>query len=150
MNKIYLISDGEYSDYRITAAYSTMELAQGHVDLMGGQIELYDVDPNYKERIPNYKEGYFPFRIIYDIDENTFEVKKYTWSESSNDVNYCLPYGGKANDRWAIRCIAQDEFHALKISNERIMQIKAMGYLHMSFEEYWKIKFGEGQNYKDI
>ena len=45
MSKVYLLTDGEYSDYHVTGVYSTREnaeLMRGHI---GGDIEEHDLDP---------------------------------------------------------------------------------------------------------
>ena len=54
MNTIYVVTAGEYSDYRIMAAFSTREGAQAYIDawpLAAACIEEYPVDapPEHKD-----------------------------------------------------------------------------------------------------
>lgn len=45
MDKVYLVTTGDYSSYGVVAVYSTQEKAQKLVDLMkDGDIEEYDLD----------------------------------------------------------------------------------------------------------
>ena len=153
MDNIYLVSQGEYSDYRISAAFSTKEKAEEYIRLRGGELETYYIDPDILDGIPNYIEGYWPFKITYYMDSNTYEAERCVWSRYENNKNYCMPYGdygGYGKPRWQIECIAKDEQHALKIASERIAQIKALNLINCTFSEYWNIKFGEGQPFQDI
>lgn len=148
MDKVYLVSDGEYSDYRIMQAFSTRELAQEYVNECGGDIEEYLLDVNWREGIKNYKRGYLPFNIIYNISDNDYVATEWKYSTGDNYVNYCLPSGD--DKTWTIRCLAKDGQHAVKIANERISQIKALNLINASFDDYWDIKFGKDNPYTDI
>lgn len=61
MAKIYLVTDGEYSDYSIYGAFSSREKAQQYIDarnapdtcwrLSGANIEEWEIDEGLSERL---------------------------------------------------------------------------------------------------
>ena len=44
MTTIYLVTDGEYSDYHVVCACSTKELAEGVAKRLGATVEEYELD----------------------------------------------------------------------------------------------------------
>lgn len=149
MSKIYIVTEGEYSDYSINNVFSTEEKAKEFIAERGGGIEEFELDPDWRNEITNYIKGYFPFEVIYHYNTNEYKATKRVWSAYGNYKNYCMPYGS-AEIKWTIKCIAQDEQHALKIASERIAQIKALNLINISFYDYWEIKFGAGGEFQDI
>lgn len=109
MTAIYLVTDGEYSDYRVMGAFSTPEKAQAYVDANGGEFEAMVLDE---------QEGAAPrpwFRS--SIDLKTGEIT-HRWVDTATkkpqDSESCI-YGtsGRAGGHSAI---SQD--HADKLAVE--------------------------------
>jgi hypothetical protein len=117
--KIYIVTDGIYSDYKICGVYTTKELAQKFVDIYGGEIEQWEVDDD--EVIKN---KYNLYKITMDISGNTKEIN------ISNDWYDYLRINKYDNDITHVRfeedlthldifVLAKDEQSAIKIANEK-------------------------------
>ena len=121
MTKIYLVSDGDYSDYSVCGVFSTEEKANQFIKhFKMGEIEEYELDP-----IPDnvYKENKKLFFVrmqrngkvdnIYKIEPHYFqppEFRKNTFEPESELFIYV----------WA-----NDQKHAIKIVNEKRTQLIA-------------------------
>jgi len=124
--KLYLVSDGSYSDYRILGIYSSMELAERARALFNAdnELESWDLDA-----IPDHPPGLLPWIVDMDRDGNSKSTRRrsmeghdnYPWCPSHYDnlVSYYV---------WA-----ENEAHAVKIANERRVQLIASG----DYTESW-------------
>lgn len=123
---IYVVTDGEYSDYRIKAVFTEKERAEKYIKLYGGVIEEYEAN---KELIHEdlYDRGFRPFQIWYDVKEETMKIEERTFGLTHFDPNLIGPVL-QGMGLW-IHCYAKDKEHAAKIANERIMQKKALNQL---------------------
>ena len=65
MKKIFAVSSGSYSDYRVNAVFSTEELAQEYMDVVKqsdyNDIEEYEVDP---PAVNLLRSGYSVWRVL--------------------------------------------------------------------------------------
>lgn len=123
--KVYIVTQGRYSDYHIDRVFSTREKAQEYLDHIGNdndaEIEEYNID----EETPR---GVFAYRvIIYDYPDKDTEVRLWSSSEFYKDTFHYHTYKGKKSYQFDIE--TKDAPHAIKIASERLMQIKAMPYL---------------------
>jgi hypothetical protein len=109
--KLFLVSDGCYSDYRICGIYTTQEKAELARKLYAADndVEEWEVDA-----MPDHPPGLFAFQVIMDREGSVSLVSFYdaeampnrTWMPSGNlGVRFYM---------WA-----KDEEHAVKIANER-------------------------------
>lgn len=77
MKKVYVVSSGSYSDYKVEAIFSTKKLAEEFEtlvpDLDYNDIEEYEFDPPTADLI---KRGYSIWRIHMLIDGTTEMVEK--------------------------------------------------------------------------
>lgn len=116
MSKVYIVNSGEYSDWNIDAAFSTLEKAKTYRD----------------------SSDYFHDNIIeMEIDKpNDFPIgkKAYRVSFRKDGTCYCNSVepekvDNKTNptfhDMMVTTCWATDKKHAIKIANERRVQIIA-------------------------
>lgn len=122
--KVYIVTQGDYSDYHIEQVFSTREKAQEYIDHTGydnSWIEEYDVD----EEVPR---GTFLYLVVmYDND----------WPATasllaSDSVKDTVHYD---HNTTYFTIEAKDAPHAVKIASERFMQIKAMPYLFPRLKE---------------
>lgn len=64
--KVYVVTEGSYSDYHIEAIFSDKLKAEIHAALIEGDVAEWDVDSVYvdtNQKIITYAEvGFFPFR----------------------------------------------------------------------------------------
>ena len=134
--KVYIVTQGSYSDYHIDRVFSTIEKAQEYLDHIGNdndaEVEEYNID----EETPR---GVFAYRvIIYDYPDKDTEVRLWSSSEFYKDTFHYHTYKGKKSYQFDIETTGAP--HAIKIASERLMQIKAMPYLfpRMKDECVWK------------
>lgn len=128
MEKVYVVTSGEYSDYGIDAIFSTQELAQKFIDVFSKDkwrsmsVEQWDLDP-IKTHLKQNRKPYF-LRIdkkgnICDLElaENSYGFKE---DIPEAEISYT------ADLKWMnIYCFADDESHAVKIAGEKRSQILA-------------------------
>lgn len=124
MKKIYVVTAGDYSDYRIVAMFSTKKLAQSFIDSFAAStvydrfndVEEYELNP-FKSDL---SAGRKPYIVRMCKDGQVKQVKLVEASDFHQSDRYS--YGNEIN----ISCFANDETHAIKIANERRVQIIAM------------------------
>lgn len=125
--KVYIVTQGEYSDYHIEGVFSTREKAQEYLDHIGSAwnagIEEYNID----EETPR---GVFLYnvKILDDGGKAVVEIMerddRFTYRRK--DV---FGYHFTFITGWWFNVEAEDAKHAVKIASERLMQIKALPYM---------------------
>ena len=112
--KIFIVTAGSYSDYRIEAAFSTEERAKAYIEARHG-----DNDLDYLEQIVDEivdPVGLKRFVVQLDFSGDVFSVS----AKSSDDYEQVIYRDGKPPlfywGGWA-----RDEEHAVKIAHERMM-----------------------------
>lgn len=121
---MYVVTAGEYSDYSIEAMFDEESLAKAYIASVKSsgyqqmRIETYNLNPNEKQLRSGYKsylvrmtkDGICP--EMYQSDRTPFD--------GENDTPF---FDTRQN---LVMCVfAKDEQHALKIVNERRIEIKA-------------------------
>jgi hypothetical protein len=128
--KIYIVTDGSYSDYSIRGVYSTKEKAELAHKLFAAEndVEEYKVD-NF-EGVP---DGMFYYEVKMDKEGNTeeAEIKNYQYA----DADEWQPYGD--DNVCSFSMWAKDKEHAIKIANERRIRLIESGSWTTSWED-WK------------
>jgi hypothetical protein len=123
MKKLYVVTSGEYSDYEISAIFDTKELAEKYIDSFSlgyyteMRIEEYDLNPNKAA----LKKGHKAYFVRMDKDGNTKEI-------NILDCDYGFDDGiSYTHDQklMNVHCFAKDEKHAIKITNEKRIQVLA-------------------------
>lgn len=139
MSEVYLVTKGEYSDYRVEAVFSTKENAERFMAKFpnsgwGGynEIEVYSLD----EHISEIERGLIFFRVEISRDGDTLSIEQTSPAYQSGDPipDGWRPYyyrGGSISGRQEIKwrpfyTWAKDEQHAVKIANEWRVQMIAM------------------------
>lgn len=118
IQKVYLVTKGDYSDYRVVDICSTSEKAERSRALVGSNNEVKPFIVDTLSSLPNAKPGYYLFEV--DIAGNGdvvtceqvdvshyFEEAEFLWTRinSRNVASMTI---------WA-----RNEDHAIKIANER-------------------------------
>lgn len=124
MEKIYIVTSGEYSDYGINAVFSTKEKAQEFRQQHGTDfsIEVYDIDEEVKKETKVWRVA---------IRFDNFKVSNCLaglwgdgWDFDMKDTfEYHLDWDNKEYIHLFIEADCMDR--AIKIASERIAQIKA-------------------------
>ena len=127
MNEIYLISEGEYSDYHIVAAFSTFEKAKDFIEENGDEyiIEQINVDEKIEHNgaIWEVRFGLYNTNELIEAITNNFYKK---------DLVYVDDYYFEAFTRKLTICFtlfAETRTKAVKIASERLAFIKSNPYL---------------------
>jgi hypothetical protein len=117
--KVYLVTSGQYSDYRVEAVFSTIERAESYKTGVqyANDVEEYDLDP---EEPPRLKEG-----------ESLF----YVHMMKNGSVDFCRACTEDPSifvqERWGVQNIhgatRLDREHAIKVANERRASLLATG-----------------------
>ncbi len=120
---IFVVTSGEFSEYRIKAIFSTRELAEDYIKSEGGSIKEWDVD-------------------VLDIDHHYITIKMCKNGKLINEPYHFIsrePYtsfagywSNKLNDKEPrfIQCIIEtgSEERAIKVVNEKRIQLLANGW----------------------
>lgn len=130
--KVYLVTAGEYSDFRVVCVCSTHEKAQEIADRFGGEVDDRDMDSGPLHEGLNWWEA----RMGWDgAGANAFQQMPYG-DDDREARPYFIDYRGISNwdkaplhERFGLRvtCWAKDEQHAIKIANEIRLSIIAEG-----------------------
>ena len=127
--KVSLVTSGTYSDYRVVAAFSTVDKAESYktgIFDVNDDVEEYDLDPVEPRRL---KEDEFLFNV-HMMEDGTIKYCD-IWPQKLNQF---------INPRWQLYkpirentieliyyVVAKDKDHAIKITNERRASLIASG-----------------------
>jgi hypothetical protein len=113
---LYVVTSGEYSDYRVRGIYSTHEKAEQARDFFNTEndIEEHEIDA-----LPEHPPGMLRYTVLMDRDGRVDSVAR-------------VDAGGSYYE-WTVRDAvfvgfhvwARDETHAIKIANDRRAQLLA-------------------------
>lgn len=121
MSKVYLVTDGYYSDYRVRGVYSTMEKAEQAKLLYAADndIEKYELDA-----VPDSPPGLVPFVVTITSSGDVRNAYRESADQFSPRWHVTNWYGDPCG---LFYMWARDEQHAVKIANEWRAQIAALG-----------------------
>lgn len=113
MKTIYLVSDGDYSDYRVEAVFSDRQTAERFKELHGltNGIEEFELD-KFEPQTKASLVCYF-VRLNKDIKE-TYGIEK--WWSSDGGVRQSV------DGHYFTHVFAVDEQHAAKVAKDKIMR----------------------------
>jgi len=129
MRKVYIVTEGYYSDYHIIGVFSTLHEAKKFHDLSPEYrtIEPYDLD----EFCAPF--GRYPFTVWMEQDGSVIDVQS-----SDHDKGSWEP--GIDDDAWhdhhmvlCFRMFAYDKQHAIKIASEQRAMALAQGRLSIDY-----------------
>lgn len=122
---IYVVTQGNYSDYRIVGAYSRKDDARAcAAALDGAHVEPYVLDPYITELHAGLKSWYVSMGPDGNCQRDP--VLADSVPTSDNGPDYCIPMS-KTDRRvvFAMTVWARDAEHAIKIVNEKRIQYLA-------------------------
>lgn len=123
MKKVYIVTDGDYSDYHIVAVFSTEEKAKEYIQTTGKGDDYveFEVDVPYgrKDRV---------WRI--DMSISSHEVTYLGVEMYYDNVEDCIRLRRRRfGDTLSLWIKADTQERAIKIANERIGQVLAGAYI---------------------
>lgn len=123
MANVYIVTDGDYSDYRIVAVFSTEEQAKEYIQRTGKGDDYveFEVDVPYqsKDRVWHIELRISDHKVTY------FEVERYY-----DNINDCIRLRRlRSGDELSLWVKADTSDRAVKIANERIGQVLAGAYI---------------------
>ena len=115
MKKVYIITAGSYSDYRIVGVFDDKELAKKFIELYDPShywgIEDWELNPHAFE----LQNGYKAYELKMDKDGNSSDISQL--GEEGYEKDMPIYRFGAGYLLWH-KCFAKDENHAIKITNE--------------------------------
>jgi len=122
METIYILTEGDYSDYHIIGVYSTKELAEkAQFVYENSQIEEYTLD-----NVPDYPPGMKAWFVFID-DAKPDELRSHQTTPSAGQIpsehEYHFDYMNESG--YYVYCWAVDQEHAEKIAVDKYYQHKA-------------------------
>ena len=143
MTSVWVIEDGEYSDYHVVGVYSSKENAEAALSLIGDErfpiISKWPLDPGIDE----INAGLLLFIVDMKANGDTESVSQWSlaWrNHNENAIQYNhdkllwpegsekqVPYRTGQGDLVTGIVFAKDEKHAVKIVNETRIQLLAAG-----------------------
>ena len=143
MTTVYVVTEGDYSDYRICGVFSTRAMADDYVrGGYGDSVEEYEVDPEYVALPPGYhlftvsmlRDGTLPAPYPGAWDNGAVHLAHYANASKVGEIELCPPRRVQAVGGgwvWKDGCMratvaARDTEHAVKIVGEWRATILAM------------------------
>lgn len=122
MKTIYILTEGDYSDYHVVGVYSTKELAEkAQFVYIDSQIEEYTLD-NVPDYPPGMKGWYVNIDDAKPDESYSYQVSPdYATIPSESEYNHY--YNGQTG--YYVYCWAVDEDHAIKIARDKYYQHQA-------------------------
>lgn len=122
MDTVYVVTEGNYSDYHICAIYTTEKTAQSLANKIGGRVEAYELNT---EGIPPEHDRWF-VRMARNGD--VIETDKRSWTYYNRAVESSIITSGRLYwEHLYCECWARNKRHAVKIANEQRTQLIATG-----------------------
>lgn len=133
--KVYIVTAGEYSDYRIERVFSTKDKAQEYLNHLGNTHNASMGEYILDKETPH---GLFAYCVYIDEKDGSSSSELVSFNKidgyrRKNAFQYHDNRNG--NKFYWFNIEARDATHAIKIASERLMQIKAMPYLFPKMKE---------------
>jgi len=129
MKTVYILTEGDYSDYHIIGVYSTRELAQEAADAGFVRVSVYsdyDIEEhNLDENSPPFGMKCWRVRMLRNGDTLGDVERGDIGGHGSMSDYIILTSRRKLTDEAYFFMWARDEKHAVKIANERRAQLIA-------------------------
>lgn len=134
--KVYVLTDGLYSDYHIVAIFSAREIAEAALQVVKNKpfsddpsIEEWEVDSVTPEQLI---DGYRIYSVCIDNSGTVKEVK-----EEDNDRIKELGKIRYENEAMCVLVLAESERQAVKMADEKRKELAEMERWQKEEEEGW-------------
>ena len=142
--KIYLVSDGDYSDYSVKGLFSTKDKAEKfRHHYLFDRIEVHDLDPDTPECVGDR------YILHYALETGKHTVERVSDEDKESDwKSYCLTGGVGDPFKEPVTCFctynAKDLGTARKIAYDKVMALRA-GSTLISTQENFNEMTDEGK-----
>lgn len=124
LQAVFLVTRGDYSDYRVCAVFTDKKLAQKYIDSFKEgrkrfSIENYKLNPFSKELKADYKPYFLRMKKDGTCIEIYIKDSSYGFEGEDNDIGFDI------HKNMHLSVFAKDEKHAIKIANEKRVQLIA-------------------------
>jgi len=142
---IYVVTDGDYSDYHICGIFSDPEKAEEAKNLYSGNRDEARIEEYTLDFIPCYPQGLLYWCVEMDRDGNSTcnrrSVGNYNIESECPDGFDWQPCGDEKHVMFHMW--AKDEMHAVKIANEHRTQLIATNKWNTDWESWHKTKYNK-------
>ena len=119
MASIWVIEDGEYSDYRVRGVFSSRENAELMIEKgLTGTIAEWTLDPS----VDAWKKGLRLIKVEMNrAGDSHIEFTNSSWDETENETPWTMgPYHPTMGRQVVIRVVrfSDSEEHVVKVANE--------------------------------
>lgn len=123
MEKVYIVTSGEYSDYTIEAVFATREKAEEYVEAHGAdyRVEEYQVDDAEVKK----KESIWRVSVNWKTGE-VISANPEDFDEYYADKEGTVQYKNYCSECLDIVLMSDSMTRAKKVAAERFMQVKAL------------------------
>lgn len=118
--KLFMVADGDYSDYHVCGIYTTMKKAEEAKEYYAADYGIQEIEA---DAIPDHPKG----MLLYEVD---MEINGYVQDTRRRDCSDKPHFGAQkdyylSDDYGVFIMWAKDEQHAVKIANEKRAQLIA-------------------------
>lgn len=124
MSKVYLVTDGYYSDYHVLGVYATMEKAEQAKLLYAADN---DIEEHELDAVPDSPPGLVPFVVTTTFSGDVRTIYRESADQFSPRWHVANWYGDSSDPCGRFYMWARDEQHAVRIANEWRAQNAAPG-----------------------
>lgn len=127
MDKVFIVTEGAYSDYRIVAVFSTLEAAENFIAADTSEYPDYNGVEEYIMDSLTIRPGFRSYCILMDED-GCYELRSSVMSSKGYGDYLMVPWG-QSNWKLSITRYVVSEEHAVKIANEiRARRVATLGW----------------------
>ncbi len=112
---IYVLTDGNYSDYHIIGVFTDEAMAEKAKAVAGGDIEEWESDEIGKDN---------RFNFCVNMGDNDTYV--YFEHDPSRNLNQVRHFGKFTSRPYGVSVMAENKDHAIKIASDLVAQYKAL------------------------
>ena len=116
--KLYMVTDGRYSDYRVLGIFSTQEKADRAVQLYASENDIEEIE---LDEMPEAPKGMLYYLVRMDAQGESFVYRISVEHARAFDWQPC------STTMVSFYVWASDETHAVKIANEKRAMLMATG-----------------------
>lgn len=144
--KIYIVTSGEYSDYRIDAVFTTKEKAVDYVEQHGTRysIEEYELDEEVEKKTQLWT-------VVFCVDNGKLvdgNTRSFKEDEVRDTCFVELSWNGKLYITFYVDADSMDR--AIKIARERFAAVKANEYIWLRLTRPYEISMYGRKKYESF
>jgi len=127
--KIYILTSGSYSDYRIEGVFTDKSIAESMTkNFYDAEVEEFDSDPINLNTLEAFKEWNF-FFVSFDDNGEIFQsyLNYPGFNDYHRNFRFCTHGAVKNGNKITVHDLsvwAKDQEHAIKIAAEKFAQFK--------------------------